>query len=49
VTSLPGLFVLGLRFMRRRRSNFIDGVGLDARELAQFVVDHLAHRRCAVA
>jgi putative flavoprotein involved in K+ transport len=49
VTSLPGLFVLGLRFMRRRRSNFIDGVGLDARELAQFVVDHLAQRRCAVA
>jgi putative flavoprotein involved in K+ transport len=45
VTPLPGLYVLGLRFMRRRRSNFIDGVGLDAEELASHVANHLACSR----
>jgi putative flavoprotein involved in K+ transport len=34
ITPAPGLYVLGLRAMRRRRSNFIDGVGRDADELA---------------
>jgi putative flavoprotein involved in K+ transport len=38
VTPQPGLYVLGLRFLRRRNSTFIDGVGKDATELA----DHLA-------
>jgi putative flavoprotein involved in K+ transport len=42
VTPMPGLYVLGLRFMRRRRSNFIDGVGLDAEALAEHVLNHLA-------
>jgi len=40
VTPVPGLYTLGLRFMRRRHSNFIDGVGDDAR----FVADHIATR-----
>ena len=40
ITSAPGLYVLGLRFQRRRNSNFIDGVGNDAAELTQ----HLAER-----
>jgi putative flavoprotein involved in K+ transport len=35
VTAAPGLFFLGLRFMHRRNSNFIDGVGADAAYLAQ--------------
>lgn len=42
----PGLYVLGLPFLRRRKSALIDGVGDDARELA----DHMAwqtHRRAA--
>src|SRR5262249_10335138 len=34
ITAVPGLYVLGLTFLRRRRSHFIDGVGLDAEELA---------------
>ena len=42
VTSWPGLYVLGLRFMRRRRSNFIDGVGRDAEELAGHAAGYLA-------
>lgn len=42
VTPMPGLYVLGLRFMRRQRSNFIDGVGLDAEALAEHILNHLA-------
>jgi putative flavoprotein involved in K+ transport len=30
VTPVPGLYVLGQRFQRTRRSNFLDGVGADA-------------------
>ena len=37
ITRSPGLYVLGLRFLRRRKSNFIDGVGQDAAALAQHV------------
>jgi putative flavoprotein involved in K+ transport len=49
VTPSPGLFVVGLRFMRRRRSNFIDGVGLDAEEVAGMILHHLTFRSRAVA
>src|SRR5262249_31637717 len=41
VMSLPGLFVLGLTFLRRRRSSFIDGCALDAQDLAPLVKNHL--------
>lgn len=41
VTCLPGLFVLGLTYLRRRRSSFIDGCAIDARELAPLVKTHL--------
>ena len=37
VTPLPGLYVIGLTFLRRRRSSFIDGCGLDAENLAPIV------------
>ena len=37
MTSVPGLSVMGLRFMYRRNSQFIDGARHDAR----FVVQHL--------
>ena len=30
ITRVPGLYVLGQRFQRTRRSNFISGVGADA-------------------
>ncbi len=42
VTPCPGLYVLGLRFLRRRNSNFLDGVGADAEALAGEVLAHLA-------
>jgi putative flavoprotein involved in K+ transport len=38
ITAEPGLYVLGLRFMRRKNSNFIDGVGNDAEELCRHLV-----------
>lgn len=34
----PGLHVLGLPFMRRRNSALIDGVGEDARHIADSIV-----------
>lgn len=40
VTPRPGLYVMGLRFLRRRSSSFIDGQAKDATELA----DHLVNR-----
>jgi putative flavoprotein involved in K+ transport len=43
VTPLPGVYVMGLRFLRRRNSSFIDGQALDAAELSE----HLAARRSA--
>jgi putative flavoprotein involved in K+ transport len=49
ITPMPGLYVLGLRLMRRRRSNFIDGVGLDAEVLAEHIAGHLAQPRRVAA
>ena len=40
VTPVPGLFTLGLKFQRRRRSHFISGVGSDA----AFVAERIAER-----
>jgi putative flavoprotein involved in K+ transport len=37
VTPAPGLYVLGQRFMLRRRSHFIDGCGIDAEEIAAYL------------
>jgi putative flavoprotein involved in K+ transport len=42
ICPLPGLYVLGLNFMRRRNSSFIDGVGRDAEELAEHIGSYLA-------
>ena len=41
VVPWPGLYVLGLTFLRRRKSNFIDGVGADAEDLTAHVQDYL--------
>ena len=38
VTAVAGLYVIGLHFLRRRKSAFIDGVGDDAAAL----VAHMA-------
>lgn len=46
VTAVPGLLALGLPFLRRRSSTFIDGVGRDAEALAPLIAAHLG---CASA
>jgi putative flavoprotein involved in K+ transport len=45
VTPAPGLYVIGLYFLRRRKSSFIDGVGRDAMDLTAHLAGHL--RRAA--
>jgi len=37
VTAVPGLFALGLRFQRTRRSHFLGGVGDDAALIARAI------------
>jgi putative flavoprotein involved in K+ transport len=49
VTPEPGLYVLGLFFLRRRNSSFIDGVGADALELSRHIARRLNGGRHAVA
>jgi len=47
VVDTPGLYAMGLTFMRRRRSHQISGVGDDARELAEHLVGYLYRRHAA--
>jgi putative flavoprotein involved in K+ transport len=44
VADAPGLYVLGLPFLRRRKSALIDGAGDDARELSAHLAAHLRRR-----
>ena len=41
VVGAPGLYAMGLPFMRRRKSTLIDGVGDDARELSSHLMSFL--------
>ena len=42
--SPPGLYVVGLPFLRRRKSTLIDGAGDDARDLCAHLAAHLDRR-----
>ena len=42
VAQSPGLYRIGLNFLRRRKSSFIHGAEDDARELVAHLVGHLA-------
>jgi putative flavoprotein involved in K+ transport len=42
VADSPGMYVLGLPFLRRRKSSLITGAGDDAQHLADHLVGHLA-------
>jgi putative flavoprotein involved in K+ transport len=44
VVEAPGLYLMGLPFMRRRKSGLIDGAGDDARELCDHLLGYLAGR-----
>lgn len=48
ITPAAGLYVLGLNFQRTRKSSFIDGVGDDARVLADHIQRHF-HRSSIAA
>ena len=41
VAESPGMYLMGLQFMRRRKSALIDGAGDDARELASHISRYL--------
>ena len=50
VTASPGLYLMGLPFLRRRKSTLIDGAAADAHELAEHLVgclDEAAGRRAS--
>ena len=48
VAGAPGLYVLGLPFLRRRKSALIDGAGDDARDLAHHLHGYLRGDAAAV-
>jgi putative flavoprotein involved in K+ transport len=45
IMEVPGMYVLGLPFTRRRRSNLLAGVGPDAEVLCAHLVEHLGRAR----
>lgn len=47
IVDSPGMYVMGLPFMRRRKSSFIDGAGDDAADLAAHMHTYLALHRAA--
>ena len=44
ITPAPGLYAMGLRYMRRRRSHFISGCGVDAEDLVRNIATLLGGR-----
>lgn len=48
VVDSPGLYLMGMPFLRRRKSALIDGAGEDARELAAHLAAHLGAQRAAI-
>ena len=42
VTAWPGLYVIGMPFLRRRKSSLIDGAAADARDLTAHLARYLA-------
>lgn len=47
VVAVPGVYALGLPLLRRRRSHQISGVGHDAKDLADHLIEGLAAKRAA--
>jgi putative flavoprotein involved in K+ transport len=44
IVPSPGMYVMGLQFLRRRKSALIDGAGDDARDLSAHLVAYLHGR-----
>lgn len=43
VVESPGMYLMGIPFLRRRKSSLIDGAGDDARELSDHLVSYLSN------
>ena len=41
VVDSPGMYLMGMQFLRRRKSSLIDGAGDDARDLSDHLAAHL--------
>jgi putative flavoprotein involved in K+ transport len=53
ITEAPGLVVMGLPYLRRRKSSFIHGAEDDARDLSEYLAQYLdmdaSRRRASIA
>ena len=47
VIDAPGMYLLGMPFLRRRKSSLIDGAGDDAEDLGAHLVAYLDNRVAA--
>ncbi len=47
VTGTPGMYLIGLPFLRTRKSTYIDGVGPDAEALSEHLVARLSRATSA--
>jgi putative flavoprotein involved in K+ transport len=45
IVKAPGMYVMGMQFLRRRKSALIDGAGDDARELSDHLATYLGAKR----
>ena len=43
IVDSPGMYLMGIQFLRRRKSVLLDGAGDDARDLSDHIVSYLAH------
>ena len=48
IVDAPGMYLMGMPFLRRRKSSLIDGVGDDARDLSAHLVSYLNERASAL-
>jgi putative flavoprotein involved in K+ transport len=44
ILDAPGMYLMGMPFLRRRKSSLIDGAGDDARDLSAYLASHLNDR-----
>ena len=44
VVEAPGMYLMGMPFLRRRKSSLIDGAGDDARDLSAHLASYLSNR-----
>ena len=49
VASSPGMYLMGMQFLRRRKSALIDGAGDDARELSAHLASYLDRKAVRVS